>query len=204
VPSCSVRDREIPVPPATQYDSGPDEVRRLIERVQAGDTEAFGLLYNRHSNRVFRFVYRRVRDRHLAEDLTADTFVRAFTGLHQLHWQGRDIDGWLLTIAARLVLDHYRWAQVRQATPASFVGTGPTDHSAEVVDRLDLRAAMAQLDPQLREVMMHRLYLDLSVAATAAAMRCSEGSVKRLLHQAKHALAQLLAGCARGQGGEVR
>src|SRR5690349_15158781 len=66
-----------------KYPARPDpsdaaaEVWALVERAQAGDAAAFGLIYDRYVDTVFRFVYFRVGNRQLAEDLTSDTFLRA-------------------------------------------------------------------------------------------------------------------------------
>lgn len=95
--------------PATGYPSRPDpsdpatEVWALVERAQAGEAEAFGLIYDRYVDTVFRFVYFRVGNRQLAEDLTSDTFLRALKRIGSFTWQGRDLGAWLVTIARNLV-----------------------------------------------------------------------------------------------------
>src|SRR5262245_40612431 len=102
-------------PPAARPDrSDPAaEVWALIERAQAGDGAAFGLLYDRYFDTVFRFVYFRVGNRQLAEDLTADTFLRALKRIGSFTWQGRDLGAWLVTIARNLVADHFKSGRYR-------------------------------------------------------------------------------------------
>jgi RNA polymerase sigma-70 factor (ECF subfamily) len=85
----------------------------LVERAQAGEAEAFGLLYDRYFDTVFRFVYFRVGNRQLAEDLTSDTFLRALKRIGSFTWQGRDLGAWLVTIARNLVADHFKSGRYR-------------------------------------------------------------------------------------------
>ena len=73
MPATRVRAARIhPVQPRPV--SAADDVSALVARAQAGDAEAFGLVYDRYVDQVFRFVYRRVLDRQVAEDLTSETF----------------------------------------------------------------------------------------------------------------------------------
>ena len=89
------------------------EVWALVERAQAGESEAFGLIYDRYVDTVFRFVYFRVGNRQLAEDLTSDTFLRALKRIGSFTWQGRDLGAWLVTIARNLVADHFKSGRYR-------------------------------------------------------------------------------------------
>src|SRR6185312_1266836 len=59
-----------------------------------GDPEAFGALYDRYVDLVYRYVYYRVGTRALAEDLTSETFLRALRRITSFTWQGRDIGAW--------------------------------------------------------------------------------------------------------------
>src|SRR5262249_58120274 len=94
------------------------EVWALVERAQQGDTEAFGLIYDRYVDTVFRFIYFRVGSRPLAEDLTSDTFLRALKRISSFAWQGRDLGAWLVTIARNLVADPFKAGRYRLAGPA--------------------------------------------------------------------------------------
>ncbi|MBW3551391.1 MAG: hypothetical protein KY442_11480, partial [Proteobacteria bacterium] len=63
----------------------------LVQRAQAGDTDAFGELYDRYVDMVYRYVYYRVGSAQVAEDLTSETFLRALRRLSSFTWQGRDV-----------------------------------------------------------------------------------------------------------------
>ena len=83
---------------------------------QDGDGEAFGQLYDRYVDMVFRFIYYRVNDRGLAEDFTSETFLRALRRISSITYQGRDIGAWFMTIARNIVLDHVKSARHRLET----------------------------------------------------------------------------------------
>ena len=199
MPSTSVKDTATPVPSATKYGRPSFEDRVLVERFQAGDPEAFAQLYRLHHPRVIAYVTKRVRDRHLAEDLTAETFARAWVALPQLHFCGFGLDGWLITIARNLVTDHFRLCRNRPVSPAPRPGQGLADErnaeaapEATVISRTWLAAAISQLEPRLREIVVRRILLDRSVQQTAAELDCHESMVKHGLRRALRQLATLL------------
>src|SRR5687768_4870643 len=83
--------------------------RDLVDRAQAGDVAAMRELYERYAAAVHRFaIVPLVHDRTLAEDLLADTFVRAMEHIGRFRWQGKGVLPWLIRIAKNLALDHLR------------------------------------------------------------------------------------------------
>src|SRR5205823_3981684 len=89
-------------------DPGPDaDDRRLVEAAQRGSSK-FGDLYERHFERVYDFVARRVQDRDAAEDVTAEVFHKALAGLRTYQWRGAPFGAWLIRIAANAVADRFR------------------------------------------------------------------------------------------------
>jgi RNA polymerase sigma-70 factor, ECF subfamily len=200
VPPTSVKEPAVPVPSATQYGGPLSEDRVLIERFHAGDHDAFADLYRRYHPRVLGFAVQQVRDRHLAEDLAAETFAKALAALPHLRYRGRDLDAWLITIARRLIVDHYRLSQTRQVSPAPALDSSLVDErnpeatpELTVVGRTDLLAVIGQLEPRLREVVIRRVLLDRSVEQTAADLGCHQSKVKHTLRRALRRLATLLA-----------
>jgi RNA polymerase sigma-70 factor (ECF subfamily) len=178
------------------------EVWGLIERAQAGDGAAFGLLYDRYFDTVFRFVYFRVGNRQLAEDLTADTFLRALKRISSFTWQGRDLGAWLVTIARNLVADHFKSGRYRlEVTTGDVLDADRPDRGPEgspeaaVIDHItnvDLLKAVKQLNPEQQECIVLRFLHGFSVAETAQAMNKNEGAIKALQYRAVRALARLL------------
>src|SRR4029453_2894818 len=178
------------------------EVGALIERAQAGDGAAFGLLYDRDFDTVFRFVYLRVGNRQLAEDLTADTFLRALKRISSFTWQGRDLGAWLVTIARNLVADHFKSGRYRlEVTTGDVLDADREDRGPEgspeaaVVDHITnvaLLGAVKQLNPEQQECIVLRFLHGFSVAETAQAMGKNEGAIKALQYRAVRALHRLL------------
>ncbi len=179
-----------------------NEVWQLVERAQNGDTEAFGLIYDRYVDTVFRFIYFRVGNRQLAEDLTSDTFLRALKRIGSFTWQGRDLGAWLVTIARNLVADHFKSGRYRlEVTTGDVLDADREDRGPEgspesaVVDHITnvtLLTAVKQLNPEQQECIVLRFLQGFSVAETAQAMGKNEGAIKALQYRAVRALARLL------------
>ena len=192
----------------TGYPSRPDpsdpatEVWGLVERAQAGEAEAFGLIYDRYVDTVFRFVYFRVGNRQLAEDLTSDTFLRALKRIGSFTWQGRDLGAWLVTIARNLVADHFKSGRYRlEVTTGDVLDADREDRGPEgspeaaVVEHITnvaLLTAVKQLNPEQQECIVLRFLQGFSVAETAQSMGKNEGAIKALQYRAVRALARLL------------
>jgi RNA polymerase sigma-70 factor, ECF subfamily len=178
------------------------EVWALVERAQAGEAEAFGLIYDRYVDVVFRFIYFRVGNRQLAEDLTSDTFLRALKRIGSFTWQGRDLGAWLVTIARNLVADHFKSGRYRlEITTGDVLDADKEDRGPEgtpetaVVDHITnvtLLTAVKQLNPEQQECIVLRFLQGFSVAETAKAMGKNEGAIKALQYRAVRALARLL------------
>ncbi|MFV2099720.1 ECF subfamily RNA polymerase sigma factor, BldN family [Micromonospora sp. LOL_024] len=197
-----------PADTATGFPSRPDpsdpatEVWTLVERAQAGEAEAFGLIYDRYVDTVFRFVYFRVGNRQLAEDLTSDTFLRALKRIGSFTWQGRDLGAWLVTIARNLVADHFKSGRYRlEVTTGDVLDADREDRGPEgspeaaVVEHITnvaLLTAVKRLNPEQQECIVLRFLQGFSVAETARSMGKNEGAIKALQYRAVRALARLL------------
>ncbi len=183
-------------------DAQPGDVWTIVRRAQDGDAEAFGEIYDRYIDTVFRYIYFRVGSRSLAEDLTSETFLRALRRIGSVTWQGRDLGAWLVTIARNLIADHYKSAKYRlEVTTADMLDADQEDHGAEarpeaaVVERLTnvtLLEAVKKLNPEQQECIVLRFLQGLSVTETAQAMGKNEGAIKALQYRAVRSLGRLL------------
>ena len=180
------------------------EVWLLVERAREGDGEAFGLIYDRYADVVFRYVFYRVGDRGLAEDLTSETFLRALRRIGSFTYQGRDIGAWLVTIARNLILDHVKSARSRLESTTDEIGlvgdhasstVRPPTPEALVLDSLTSAALMEAVDAlnlEQRECVLLRFVQGFSVSETAAIMGKNDGAIKALQHRAVRKLATLV------------
>jgi RNA polymerase sigma-70 factor (ECF subfamily) len=187
-----------------QASAGPpadmERVVALVELAQDGDTDAFGLLYERYVDLVYRYIYVRVGSSHLAEDLTSETFIRALRRIDSFSWQGKDIAAWFVTIARNLITDNVKSARFRlEVSTADMIDVdrrveGPEN---EVLARLrDTRLieAIKTLKPEQAECVVLRFMQGMSLAETALVIGKSQGAVKQLQLRAMRALHRSLEG----------
>lgn len=178
------------------------ELVDLVARAQNGDGEAFACIYDRYLDQIYGFVYAKVRNRELAEDLTSDVFLRALRSLPRFSWQGVDLGAWLVTIARNRVTDHFKSARTRLEHPTDDVplhdrGAASGDELPETAlimrDVAEaLHTAIQLLSDDHREVVQLRFAQSLSVAEAAAAMDRTEGAIKALQYRALRALAAIV------------
>jgi RNA polymerase sigma-70 factor (ECF subfamily) len=172
-----------------------DDEESLVRRAQAGERAAFRALYDRHAPGLYRAVLLPlVRDPHLAEDILADTFVRAIEKIDRFTWQGRGMFPWLARIARNLALDHLRRSKRSVAWPHGFERTLPTPDpraddalgQAEVSEVLAGRIAecMDAIKPRYAKVLRLRLVERRARAEAAAEMEVTVGTLDVLLHRA--------------------
>lgn len=168
----------IPITPQQRKLLGtPSDERLLIEAAQR-DPSRFAALYELNFARVYGFIARRVRDRAVAEDITADVFHRALENLGKYQWQGAPFAAWLLRIAANALTDHWR-KTARQPVP-----TADELLDSAVEDETESRAILAEMVAGLpedqRRVILRRFVDQRSIKEIAAELGRSEGAVKQL------------------------
>ncbi len=175
-----------------------DRLVALVQLAQEGDAEAFGQLYDRYVDGVYRFCYHRVSSTTLAEDLTSETFFRALRGIAQFRWQGRDFGAWLTTIARNLVTDHYKSSRSRLETVSDELPErgdlhpGPEAEALAVLTQEALAVALQRLPAEQRDCVVMRFLQGLSIAETAEVLGRSDGAVKQLQLRAVRNLAKWL------------
>lgn len=177
-------------------DQADRERQSLVLLAQAGDSRAVAELYEIYNDMVFRFIYFRVGNRQLSEDIASDTWVRALKRLGSYVDQGKDIGAWLITIARNLVADHFKSGRYRLEVttgdvldasddrPSIGAEGDPAQCVTDHVTNLTLVAALQDLNEEQREVLVLRFLKGLSVAETARVMRKNEGAIKALQYRA--------------------
>ena len=176
--------------------SDPDTARieALVDLAKGGDSEAFGQLYDHYADQVFRYIYYRVGSRPLAEDLTADAFVRALRALPRFTWQGTDFGAWLTTIARNLITDHFKSSRTKREVVADEVPDsddrrdGPEQEAVANDVHDALMRALRTLPEDQQECLVSRFMLERSIAETAELMGRSPGAIKQLQLRAIRAL----------------
>lgn len=175
-----------------------DDVMEIVSRAQAGDAEAFGELYDRYVELIYRYVYYRVGNKAQAEDFVSETFLRALRRITSFTWQGRDFAAWLVTIARNLIADHYKSGRFRlEITTAEMLDADQAQDGPEsaVLDSLTnetLLSAVRELGGEQQECIVLRFLQGLSVTETALAMGKTDGAIKALQYRAVRTLSRLL------------
>jgi RNA polymerase sigma-70 factor (ECF subfamily) len=170
----------------------------LVAKAQAGDADAFGQLYDRYLDVVYRYVFYRVGGKALAEDLVSETFLRALRRIGSFEWQGRDFAAWLITIARNIIADHYKSGRFRlEVSTADMLDAdrateGPESEVLEGITNGSILEAVKKLNSEQQECVVLRFLQGLSVLETAQAMGKSEGAIKALQYRAVRTLGRML------------
>lgn len=130
----------------------------LISRAVRGDREALEQLVRLYYEKIYNYIFYRVQDRTLAEDLTQDVFVKLTKSIHT-YMPTASFSAFLYRIARNTVIDHYRTAkrldEIPETTPAS-------DNLAQTEARLDVQIVLQKLPPKQRECMILYYLQELS------------------------------------------
>jgi RNA polymerase sigma factor (sigma-70 family) len=160
---------------------------QLVERARDGDTDAFGILVERHQSRIYATLVKMTGDRDLALDLTQDAFIRAWEDLPR--FEGRSaFTTWLYRIAVRLAYDEFERDRRRSPLEATIAlpDSAPGPEARMVVDSEveELRRKIDRLPPLQRAVLVLRAYDELSYREIAEILRTSENSARVSFHHA--------------------
>lgn len=168
----------------------------LIVKAYHGDQHAFGVLYERYLNRVFRYIYFRVADSIEAEDLTETVFIKAWEALGSVRIEEFNFKAWVYRIAHNVVIDRYRTN--RADVPLDDIGhLHDVTHNPEYAYRIQeessqLAKEISKLDPVMQDVIIYRFILGLSHAETAEIMEKSEVNIRVIQYRALQKLKEKL------------
>jgi RNA polymerase sigma-70 factor (ECF subfamily) len=186
----------------------------LLYRIRAkNDPDAFGIIYDAYVQKVYRFVYFKVSTAEQAEDLTSETFLKAWQYLKSKR-EVPYLQALLYSVARSVVIDHYRSSACERGDVpldetryTELAAAGSEKLLKEVEDRHDLTRVIERLrglKDEYREVMVMR-YLDgFSIREIAAALGKSQGNVRVLLHRATKSLTKSLDNELQGTQNDTR
>lgn len=168
----------------------PDEAG-LITRAQT-DPAAFGQLYDHYLPLIYRFMAARVRQRALAEDLTADTFEKALRALPRYTDQGHPFSAWLYKIAANILKNHYaRTALFRTLLPR--LGPTPSEPPASSAQEQLMQEAMRQLSAADQTILQLKILDEVTVEDACFILGCSRQTYYVRIHRATTRLQHKIA-----------
>ncbi|KPL21972.1 MAG: hypothetical protein AMJ93_08315 [Anaerolineae bacterium SM23_84] len=174
----------------------PNEESALLERAREYDPAAIAEIYDRYSVRIYNYIYHRLGNAHLAEDLTASVFVRMIEAIRSSKAWRSSFSGWLYRIAHNLVVDYFRTGQLDKNVPLDDVPVVAREHPAEAAERSltseQLRRSISQLTDAQGLVITLKFIEGMSNSEVAAVIGKSEGAVKSLQFRGLAALRRFI------------
>jgi RNA polymerase sigma-70 factor, ECF subfamily len=165
------------------------DVRRLVDRAQQGDRGALEELYLMHFDRIYSYLQMSVGNRHDAEDLTNQTFVKMLESIDRFEWRKVPISAWLFRIAHNLAMDHFRSHKRWQPEEEPPEPEGSEVRSAEeealhAIGRQSMLAMIEDLSVDQQQVLTLKFVFNFSNADAATILGKTEGAIKSLQHRA--------------------
>jgi RNA polymerase sigma-70 factor, ECF subfamily len=162
-----------------------EKTRLAVARAKEGDHEALRFLYITYSQNIYGYVRSIVRDDHEAEDVTQHVFAKLMISVVKYDDRGVPFFAWLIRLARNVAIDHLR---ANRVTPTETV-LDPASPSGVDLDRGEtVRAALAALPDEQREVVVLRHIVGLTPAEIADRMGRSESSIHGLHHRGRRSL----------------
>src|SRR5216117_2816709 len=175
-----------------------ERVRGLVERAQRGDEEALEQLYLLHFDRIFSYLHMSVGNRHDAEDLTTQTFLRMLEAIGRFRWKAAPFSAWLFRIAHNLAMDHFRATKRWQPEEEVPEPEGSEESSAEEaafesIGRRSMLELIENLSHEQKQVLTLKFVFSFSNGEAATILGKTEGAVKSLQHRALVSLQKQIA-----------
>lgn len=160
----------------------------LVRKFKSGDPVAYDAIVRRFQDRIFRLACVWLYDEQSAADVAQEVFIRGYKGLRSFRFRSTPFT-WLYRTTKNVCNEFNR---VRKADPLDDEPHDPTSEPEQDVSRYEsarrVRSLVATLPERQRDVVVLRVFEDMSVRETAVSMGCREGTVKALLHKATQKL----------------
>ncbi len=174
------------------------EVRKLVERAQRGERAALEELYLIHFDRIYSYLHMTVGNRHDAEDLTTQTFLRMLESIGRFRWQSAPFSAWLFRIAHNLAMDHFRasrrWQPEEEVPePVDSAVRSAEDEAFQSIGRRSMLAMIDSLSAEQQQVLTLKFVFNFQNGDVATILDKSEGAIKSLQHRALVSLQKQLA-----------
>jgi RNA polymerase sigma-70 factor (ECF subfamily) len=174
------------------------QLRLLVERAQHGERSALEELYLLHFDRIYSYLHMSVGNRHDAEDLTTQTFLKMLESIGRFRWQSAPFSAWLFRIAHNLAMDYFR-ASRRWQPEEDVPEPDPPEESAaeeealEAIGRRSMLELIEGLSLEQQQVLTLKFVFNFSNAEAATVLGKTEGAIKSLQHRALASLQKQVA-----------
>lgn len=169
----------------------------LIQAIADGDSEAVSEFYRRHESRVYRFALAKLKDQFVAADVLNDVMLEVWRSAGKFEGRAK-VSTWLLGIARNKILDHWRkkgsreFTEVDDSLEDESENINPENASAAASDGKLLRACMAKLKEEHREILHLVFFEELGFSEIAEIIQVPEGTVKSRAFHARSQMKQQL------------
>ena len=178
------------------------EIEKLVKCAQAGDSEAFGEVYDKFVVTIYRYIYYRV-SRSQAEDLTETVFLRAWEKLKSYSRQkGSSFNSWIFRIAHNAIVDHYRVnskteiCELGEEIPESRSSSDPVQNLENKFKQVELISALRQLPELQQQIVILKFVNNFENSEIAEIVQKSVGAVRIIQFRALNRLKSLLENSA--------
>jgi RNA polymerase sigma-70 factor (ECF subfamily) len=174
-------------------------IRNLVRKVKSKEPEAFGTLYDEYVDQIFRYIYYKVGNFAEAQDLTGQSFLKAFEHIDSYEVRDVAFSSWLYRIAHNLVVDYFRRESKRESIPIEDHPPVPSNRGNPVetvladLDSEKLYTALGKLTNNQREVIILKFIDNLTNSQVAEIMGISVGAVKSTQKRGLLALNRILS-----------
>ncbi len=160
----------------------------ILLDAQNGDADAFGAIYDRYFENIFKFLYYRTSHKQTAEDLTEEVFLKAFKALGSLKGGSPKLRGWLFQIARNLLIDHYRkttvTVNIEELESLESFETTAIDTLQLQSEEVRLLKALSSLPQDQQTVVKLRFLEEFEISEIAELLGKSEGNIRILQFRA--------------------
>jgi len=164
-------------------------IRKLVASAQQGDREALEELYLLHFDRIYSYLHMSVGNRHDAEDLTTQTFLKMLEAIGRFRWQSAPFSAWLFRIAHNLAMDHFRatrrWQSEEEVPePPDSEEASAEDEAMQSIGRQSMLELIENLSHDQQQVLTLKYVFNFPNAEVATILGKTEGAIKSLQHRA--------------------
>src|SRR5437764_4917084 len=165
------------------------DLKLLVEQAQQGNRDALEELYLLHFDRIYSYLHMSVGNRHDAEDLTTQVFLKMLESIGRFKWRSAPFSAWLFRIAHNLAMDHFRSRKRWQPEEEVPEPIGSEEPSAEAqamqsIGRQSMLELIETLSPEQQQVLTLKFVFNFPNAEVATILGKTEGAIKSLQHRA--------------------
>jgi len=152
-----------------------------VEKFRSGESDAFGVLYDRYADKIYRFVYYKTFSKERTEDIVSDVFYKALERLHSYDPEKGVFSAWLYRIARNTIIDSYR----TRKTNIDIDDVFDLGHDERMAEKFDAKETLEKIGTYLetlsakqREIVTLRIWEELSYKEIADIVGSTENAVK--------------------------